>query len=276
MIEKYNKTLIFYGLSLVIPWVFWFLAAYISHLPNVKGFLVFLQGFLGILGLIAPAAVALFLFLSDREVFQDLKRRLFLISGFPIFYSLTAFLLIFASMVLAQFISLLFGRELSQFHISGQPSFTSALFSPWFILLFAPVAEEIAWHSYGTDALRRRFNLFNTCLIFSLYWVIWHLPLSFIKGYFHSNLVVEGWIYSVNFIFSLFVFVILMNWIYYKTNRSVLLTIVFHISANISNEIFATHPDSKVIQTAILLVITVVVLVKEKDMFFNKDPSIHS
>ncbi len=65
-------------------------------------------------------------------------------------------------MVMAQLISLLFGHSISQFYISGSPSFTSAVFSPWFILLFAPIVEELAWHTYGTDTLRRKFNLFNT------------------------------------------------------------------------------------------------------------------
>ncbi len=62
-----------------------------------------------------------------------------------------------------------------------------------------------------------------------------------------------------------------MNWLYYKTNRNILITIVFHLSANISNEIFATHPDSKVIQTVILTLITITVLVKDKDLFFKKE-----
>ena len=182
-----------------------------------------------------------------------------------------AFTLIFVSIIVARLISLLFGHSIDQFYISGSPSFTSALLSPWFILLFAPVVEELAWHTYGTDALRQRFNLFTTCMIFSLYWAFWHLPLSFIDGYYHSNVVEEGFLYSLNYVFSLFVFVILMNWLYYKTNRNIFITIIFHCSANVTNEIFATHPDSKVIQTVLLLIITIVLLLKEKEMFFRKE-----
>lgn len=163
-----------------------------------------------------------------------------------------------------------FGHDLGQFYISGKPSFDSMLFSPWFILIFAPIVEELAWHSYGTDALRRKFNLINTSLLFSIYWVIWHIPLSFIKGYYHSNVVAEGVLYSLNFIFSLFVFVLLMNWLYYKTKRNIFIAIIFHLSANISNEIFATHQDSKVIQTVLLLIVTIILLFKDRTMFFNK------
>lgn len=271
MIEKYNRPFLFYGLSLIIPWILWFSAAYISHLPNTSPFLISMQGALGILGLVAPVFVAAYLFFSNKDLLFDLKQRFLKQKGFNPTYTILSVLLIFISMVMAQLISVLFGHSINQFYISGSPSFTSALLSPWFILLFAPIVEELAWHSYGTDTLRRKFNLFVSSMIFAAYWVIWHLPLSFIKGYFHSNLVAEGWIYSLNFVFSLFVFVILMNWLYYKTNRNLLITILFHLSANISNEIFATHPDSKVIQTCILLIVSIIVLIKDQKMFFSKE-----
>ena len=271
IIEKYNRPIFFYGLSLLIPWCLWFTVAYISHLPKQNSYLIFIQALLAILGLLAPTFVAAYLFLSNKELFNDLKKRFISQKGFNHIYTFLAFTLIFISMVLAQLISLLFGHSLDQFYISGSPSFTSSILSPWFILIFAPVVEELAWHTYGTDALRQRFNLFKTSMIFSLYWAFWHLPLSFIDGYYHSNVVAEGLLYSLNYVFSLFVFVILMNWLYYKTNRNIFITIIFHCSANVTNEIFATHPDSKVIQTLLLLIITVVVLFKEKEMFFRKE-----
>jgi len=271
IIEKYNRPIFFYGLSLLIPWILWFAAAYISHMPEKNKLLMLGQGALAILGLLAPVAVAAYFFLSDQNLYNDLKTRFVNQKSFSPIYTVLAFSLIFISMVAAQFISLFFGHGLDQFYISGSPSFTSAVFSPWFILIFAPIVEELAWHSYGTDTLRRKFNLFNTSMIFALYWVFWHLPLSFVKGYYHSNVVAEGLLYSLNFVFSLFVFVVLMNWLYYKTNRNILITIIFHCSANVTNEMFATHPDSKVIQTVLLLIIAIVVLIKEKEMFFKKN-----
>ena len=271
IIKKYNRPIFFFGLSLLIPWVLWFTVAYISHLPEQSSSLTIIQALLAILGLLAPTFVAAYLFLSDKELLNDLKKRFISQKGFNPIYTFLVFTLIFISIVIAQLISLLFGHSIDQFYISGSPSFTSSLLSPWFILLFAPAVEELAWHSYGTDALRQRFNLFTTSIIFALYWAFWHLPLSFIDGYYHSNVVEEGLLYSLNYVFSLFVLIILMNWLYYKTNRNIFITIVFHCSANVSNEIFATHPDSKVIQTVLLLIFTIVVLIKEKEMFFRKE-----
>lgn len=271
MLEKYNKTFTFYGLSLIIPWLLWFIVAYFSHQENQSTLINFMIPVLGISGLIAPVFEAGYLFFVDKYLLEDLKKRIFNIQKFNILYVVITFLLIPVSIVIAQLISVIFGHSLSQFYISGRPKFTSFIFSPWFILVFAPVVEELAWHSYGTDTLRRKYNLFITSIIFSFYWVVWHVPLSFIKGYYHSNVVAEGLLYSLNFVFSLFVFVILMNWLYYKTKRNIFTAIIFHLTANISNEIFDTHPDSKVIQTVLLLVISTLVLLCERKMFFSKE-----
>lgn len=63
--------------------------------------------------------------------------------------------------------------------------------------------------------------------------------------------------------------VLIMNWIYYKTNRNILLTIVFHITAVFFNEMFATHPMNKVIQTGLLLIISVSLVIKDKQLFLK-------
>ena len=73
--KKYNKPFLFFGLSLLIPWVLWFTVAYLSHKPE-NNYLV-LQGILELTGLFAPALVAAYLFLSDKELLADLKKRFF-------------------------------------------------------------------------------------------------------------------------------------------------------------------------------------------------------
>jgi abortive infection protein len=68
---------------------------------------------------------------------------------------------------------------------------------------------------------------------------------------------------------SLFSFVFIINWLYYKSGRNVLVVILFHLVANVSNEIFATHPDSKVIQTGLFALLMGYILVKERKLFFS-------
>ena len=275
-IRMYKNPGLFFTLSTVLPWTLWIIAAYISHVEPGSDYLTNLSSIVALLGLVAPIGVTYYLAKDNKELKDDLLSRFFNFKGINVKYFLLTFFLMLSSILLAQVVSLLFGYSSGQFHFAKSFSFTSGVFPVWFMLIIAPIFEELAWHTYGTDCLRSRFSLFKTSLIFAIYWGIWHFPLSFIKDYYHSNLVAEGWIYSVNFVISLIPFVIIMNWIYYKTNRNILLPIVFHITAGFFNEIFTTHPMSKVIQTGLLLLLTVYIILHDKMLFFTKSLSVNA
>lgn len=270
-IEMYEKPGLFYVLSTFLPWTLWFVAAYLSHAEPGNVFLANLSSVVALLGLVAPIAVAVYFVAGNAELKADLLGRFFNFKGIKTGYILISCFLMLTSILLGQAVSLLFGYSADQFRLADSFSFTSGVFPVWFMLIIAPILEELAWHTYGTDCLRARFNLFRTSVIFALFWGFWHFPLSFIKDYYHSNLVEDGWIYPLNFLVSLFPFVIIMNWIYYKTNRNILLPIIFHITAGFFNEIFATHPMSKVFQTGLLLVVSVYLLVSDRKLFFEKE-----
>jgi uncharacterized protein len=269
-INEYKHPFLFYFLSILIPWSLWFAAAYLSQLPADNNFYATLSGVLGMIGLVSPTVIAFLMMYANPKLRNDLWGRLFSVTKIqPVYLFLTCFLML-GSILLAQAISLIFGYSAHQFAFSGGISFSYSLFPAWIMLLLAPLLEELAWHSYGTDCLRARFSLFSTSMIFAVFWAFWHFPLSFIKDYYHSNLAAIGWIYSLNFMLSLIPFVLLMNWLYYKTNRNILVAVTFHITAGLFNEIFATHPDSKIIQTVLLLCLTIALLYKEPEFFFGK------
>jgi membrane protease YdiL (CAAX protease family) len=269
-INMYKKTKLFFGLSTLIPWGLWFVAGYISHLDNGSRRPQMWASIMAFLGLLVPVVITYFLTRGDQKMIRDLKNRFFNFSGVAPTYIILTITLMPFSILLAQGVSLLFGYSLEQFHFAKSFSFTSGVFPVWFMLLIAPMLEELAWHSYGTDSLRSRYSLFMTSVLFALYWGIWHLPLASINHYYHSNLVEEGWIYSLNFLVSLFPFVLIMNWIYYKANRNIILPILFHIAAVYFNEIFATHPMSKVIQTVLLSAFAFYIITNDKEFFFNQ------
>jgi membrane protease YdiL (CAAX protease family) len=270
MIQNYKRPFIFYFLCTAIPWILWFASGYLSHCEPFTKSLEWATGITSIAGLLAPAVIALVFMLPHKELRKDFLGRFFNFRSIRPEYLLTTFFLMLVSILSAQAISLLFGYSADQFSFRGSFTFSSSLFPVWFLLLAAPVLEELAWHSYGTDSLVSRFNLFTASLIFAIFWGLWHLPLSTINGYYHSNLVESGMIYSINFLVSMIPFVIIMNWIYYKTQRNILLTIVFHITAVFFNEIFLTHPMSKVIQTGLLLIVSAYLMVKDKELFFKR------
>ncbi len=270
-INIYKKTGLFYGLSTLIPWTLWFIAGYISHIETNSTAPQLWASIIAFGGLLAPVIITLFLARGNKKLAHDLKWRIFNFKGINSTYIVLTFILMPFSILMAQAVSLLFGYSMEQFQIAKTFSFTSGIFPVWFMLIIAPLLEELAWHSYGTDSLRSRYSLIETSLVFAFYWGIWHIPLAGINNYYHSNLVEEGWIYSLNFIVSLFPFVIIMNWIYYKANRNIILPILFHIAAGFFNEIFATHPMSKVIQTCLLIVFAVYIVINDKAFFFSKE-----
>jgi len=269
-IDKYRHPVIFYTLSTAIPWLLWFAAAYLSHITPAMDIYSTAGGIFGIIGLTSPMIIAFAMMLPDNDLRRDLYCRIFSIKKVKPFYLFLTFFLMLLSIIAAQAVSLVFGYSADQFAFAGSFSFSYSLFPAWVMLFLAPLLEELAWHTYGTDCLRARFSLFATSMIFAVYWALWHIPLSFIKDYYHSNLAETGVIYSLNFMVSIIPFVLIMNWLYYKTDRNILVPVVFHITAGFFNEIFATHPMSKVIQTVLLLLLSVFLLIKERRFFFGR------
>jgi membrane protease YdiL (CAAX protease family) len=270
-LNRYNRPILFYSAAIIFPWTCWFILAWLSHSQYWENpTVVFGGSILGLAGLCGPFAIALILIIPDKEMRQELFSATFKFSGIrPVFWVLT-FVLFPLSILLAQAISLLFGHDASQFQFVEKMSFTAGIFPAWFLLVIAPILEEFGWHTYGIHCLRNRFNLVVTSVIFGVVWGIWHIPLSFVNGYYQNVLVETGVIYSINFLLSLIPYLIIGNWIYYKTNRNMLLVVLFHLFAGFSNEVFQTHPDSKVIQTILLLIFSTVIVCREKAFFFSK------
>lgn len=270
-IKHYKNPVLFYVLSTLIPWVFWFAAGYVSWLTPYEDKFLQIASILAVIGLLAPLGVVYFLTAKDKTIRKDIAGRFFNFKDMKTVYVLLACLIMPVSIMVAQAISLPMGYSPDQFIITGNFTFSSGIFPVWFLLILAPLFEELAWHSYGTDCLRNKFNLFNTSLIFGIVWGIWHMPLSSIRDYYQSNLVNDGLIYGLNFLVSIIPFVLLMNWLYYKTGRNIIIAIVFHITAGLFNELFAPHPDTKIIQTILLIILAAIVVIKDKDMFFKKE-----
>lgn len=276
IVFSYGKVKTFYLLSTLIPWLFWLAAGYVSWLTPYEDKYLDIASGLAFIGLLAPVVISYLLISKDSALRKDVSKRFFNFREVGLNYFLLACLIMPISIMLAQAVSLFFGYSPSQFIITGEFTFSSGIFPVWFLLIMAPVIEELAWHSYGTDSLRSRFNLFNTSLIFGLYWGVWHMPLSFIRDYYQSNIVDTGWIYGLNFLVSIIPYVLIMNWLYYKTGRNIIVAIIFHITAGLFNELFAPHPDSKIIQTILLIVFAVVIVVKDKEMFFSSSKGVNS
>ncbi|NGX59605.1 MAG: hypothetical protein KR126chlam3_00758 [Chlamydiae bacterium] len=255
---------VFYLVTILIAFILGLIAAYAMKQ---------LQMPLLLLNLCVPCITAIVMIFASRNeiLIQDFWNRLFLFKISPNYLIVILFLMP-CIVFLATAISLLFGYSTAQFSISNDLSVMKgwAILGIAIPLLLAPIIEELGWRGYGVDSLRANFNLFTTSVIFGLLWAVWHLPAFFIKGYYHNQLWDLGTIYVINFFVSVFVIAFLMNWVYYKTDRSIPAVMLFHSILNLSFMLFKTEPFTKCIVTILLCAIIISIIVYDRNFFFNQ------
>lgn len=247
----------------------WFIAAYFSYQKGMEGLqLPFL-----LLGMIGPfiAALAMIYGSRNKDLIKDFWERL----GFDrIKFRFLPFILFLmpCALFLATVLSLLFGQSIDQFTLSstykvmGSQSMISLL-----IIFLAPLMEELGWRGYGVDSLKSHFNLFQTTLLFAALWALWHVPLFFINGYYQNVLWNTSIVYVINFFVSILPAAILINWVYYKNNRSIMAAFLLHLMLNLFSVLFQTEQVTKCILTLFLLIISIIIIIRDKKFFFDNN-----
>lgn len=243
-VNLYRRPGLFYGLAVAIPWSLWLLAGQLSRRPEQSSALHWGTMALAVAGLLAPVAIAWLMVRRNTVLRNDVLHRLANFREVPPLLGVASLVLLPASLLAATALSLPLGYSAGQF----APRTSTAMRGGWAVLLLAPVLEELAWHSYGTDALASHWTVWRSTIVFAISWAAWHLPLAGIKGSYQADVVETSMLAGVNFFASVFPLMILMNWLYYRCGRNIWVPVAVHLSANLGNEIFWTHPDTKVIQ----------------------------
>lgn len=256
----------FFLIAFLITWSFWLTGAYVSYQGNDPGLL----GLLIFLGLCGPVAAALIMFrrAGSPELWDDYRDRLFGIRRIDTRMLPVIVFLMPVAICAAIGISLLFGKSPDQFALLPGPAFLTL---PGLIGLFlAPALEEAGWRGYGMDSLRSRSTLFFASLWFALLWALWHTPLFFISGFYHNSLLTSG-LYTANFFASVIAMAFLINWLYYRNNRSITACFLFHLSANVSMSFIPAEQFTKCIVTVLLFLAVAVIVVADRKLFFGEE-----
>jgi membrane protease YdiL (CAAX protease family) len=258
----------FFLITFLITWGSGFTGAYLSHQNGTE----FFQLGLILLGMIGPfiSAIVMIYGSKNSELVRDFWDRL---SVFKVQPKLLLFILLVMPCVLflATSVSLLFGQPLDQFQLANQFMILQGQnMLSLGIMVLAPLMEELGWRGYGVDSLRSRFNLFKTSLFFGVLWALWHIPLFFIQGYYQNVLWNTSLIYVANFFISIFPAALLINWIYYRNNRSIIAAFLMHLMFNIFSVLFQTEQFTKCIVTILLLVVSVAIIAIDKKHFFKE------
>ena len=269
MFNYQYKPFKFYLLTFLITYAAMAVAAYFSYDDN----LAFLKYVFIFAGLLVPFSVALFMIYGsgNEGLKKDFVNRLINLKLIRP-KTLLMLLVIPGALFLATAISLLFGKPVEQFALSPGFSFAQGqLFTTLIIIILAPLFEEIGWRGYGVDSLYKvgRTLLVST-LLFACLWAAWHVPLFFIKGYYHYDILQANAIYAANFFVSVFPAAFLMNWLFYKNGRSIISTFLFHCAVNLFSSLFQTEQFTKCIFTIILIVVSVVVFIVDKRFWLKR------
>jgi hypothetical protein len=222
-----------------------------------------------LLGLLGPFSAALIVTWTsgNQNLKRDFKERFVSLGLINKGYILITLLLMPFALFLATWLSVVVGHSADQFR------FSRGLVTMLPIILLAPTFEELGWRGSGMDSLRSKFGLTKATLLFALIWAMWHVPLFFIDHNYQHGLWQMSPIYVVNFFISVLPAAVLINWLYYKNNRSIVVAILFHMTLVATSEEFQTEQFTKCIVTAVLLVISILVIARDKTFFFEENKS---
>lgn len=254
----------FYLTAFAVTWFFWFEAILFNEgLSCAFGML---------LGLLSPATIAIFMVFksNNSNLINDFKRK---ILGFYKLKPANIILavVVFSGIIIASILlSTFWGQTLNQFAFTEDFSFKGAgIGSAFLTILLASVIEEVGWRGYGEDSIAQYCSWFKESIIFGFVWALWHLPLFWIPGTYHFELRNIGLVFMLNFFISVIPLGFITTWVYVKNGRSMLASIIFHLFVNFMQERIALTPVTKCVETAVVLIVAVVIVVLNKDMFFE-------
>ncbi len=254
----------FFVLVAFFSWVPWMIAVYFSYLPGRQ----ITTGILCLAGLLGPCLAALVMIgvmsaHNRRTHIRGIKNRLF--NGLFSKKLWMVLVLVLFALLLATWLSIQLGHNPDQFQFQVAEKLV-----PMFLLGFiASVLEEAGWRTYGVDSIKERSGMWQTIMIFGLLWGLWHTPLFFINQTYQHGLRTLGTGYVLNYFISIIPAAILSNWLYYKLNRSIIATVLFHFSLNATAELLQTEPLTKCLIAGILVGVCLVLVVTDKAFFFG-------
>lgn len=262
--EYRYRPVLFFICAYFFTWVFWIPAIFVKGDAGAGLMLV---------GLFAPAIVSTVFILASGsdELKRDLKDKVFgfyKVKWINVFWAVIVFAII---VVCSIFLSLLFGQSLSQFSFTEDFSFTGVGIGTAFITItVASIIEEVGWKGYCEDSIGQYMNWFWESLIFGVLWSLWHLPLIFIEGTYQAGLMVNPF-YVVNFFVSGIPLGYIITWVYLVSDRSILACMIFHLFVNFMQEKIAMTPETKCVETIVVVIATVIIVLCKKEMFFETE-----
>lgn len=209
-----KQLLVYFGFTFLFTWGIWLtLAIFRLDSPIYK------------VGTFAPTIVALLLTWSQRggSGVKALLQKLLIWRVHVGWYLFSLFVTV-PIVLAAIWIHVWLGGVKPQFNDPSQIYLIIPAFL--YVFFFSVLGEEIGWRGYALPRLLENTSGLNASLILGLIWGLWHLPLFWMAGNFHSQIPLTA------FLLQVVAASIVYTWMYVNTDGSLLLPHLFHAASN--------------------------------------------
>ena len=219
----------YFLLTFALSWTCFISVAVISHgtQATTSGFIVLQQALL-FLGTITPSLVALWL-TSQTGIPGQTQNLLGKIGKWKM--NIKWYLFAAGFMIVIK----LFAALLNKIITGAWPAFGQ---EAWYIMLVAVIfstwvqaGEEIGWRGFALPRMSERLGLPGSTLLLGVLWAFWHLPLFFVQGADKF-----GQSFPL-FLIQVIGLSVALGWLYWRTQGSLLLTMLMHAAVNNTKDI---------------------------------------
>jgi len=247
---SYKKIFLYLLITFIITWGSWFTVSALLGQDSLKPPLFILYVFGGF----GPTISALITkrFFYDKIEYRDFLKQIIRVKVNPGWY-----LFIFAAPLVLTFSPWLVNLAITgkQQMLIQQPVYMLFAMIPFMII--GGGLEELGWRGVLLPELMKKYSILVSTVIVSITWVVWHIPLWFIKGVpqYGSNF--------VEFAFSVIGFALLLSIVYTKT-KSIFMCILFHSLVNSYMAIFSTpclDSSSEIINIAVKFIVCICIFI---------------
>ena len=106
------------------------------------------------------------------------------------------------------------------------------------ILFLSVLGEEIGWRGFALPRMQAKMGALLASVLLGLVWSLWHLPLFWHAGNFHSQLPISL------FLLQSTALSILITWLYNASGSSLLLVHLFHTASNLTLGVLPILPQN--------------------------------
>lgn len=226
---KWNRTIFFLALTFLWSWTNWFIGLKVLSngiSPETIGQFLPLF-FVGVYGPTASGIITSLIFDGFSGVLALLKKLVIWKAPISSYLYVVFLPLIFVAIGILLYSQLI--GDIGEFDSAALNYIPATLLAG---IYAGPLGEELGWRGFLLPELQKRFSPFKSAIVIGVVWFLWHVPLwwapfgTLVSGEPLSALPI------LTYLVMLICLSIIITWLVNRSNGSVLIAILFHLSIN--------------------------------------------